>query len=86
LTGFDLAVLAAIAFHQPIGRDRLKEMFGKEISRDLIGRLADRDLIGTGPREPTRGALYTFVTTDTFLGAFGLETLGSDAGGGGILR
>ena len=75
LTGFDLAVLAAIALHQPIGRERLKEIFGKEISRDLIGRLADRDLIGTGPREPTRGAPYTFVTTDTFLGAFGLETL-----------
>ena len=48
MTGFDLAVLAAIAFHQPIGRERLKEIFGQEISRDLIGRLAERDLIGTG--------------------------------------
>lgn len=75
LTGFDLAVLADIAFHQPIGRERLKEIFGKEISRDLIGRLAERDLIGTGPREPRRGAPYTFVTTDTFLAAFGRETL-----------
>ena len=75
MTGFDLAVLAAIAFHQPIGRERLKEIFGKEISRDLIGRLAERDLIGTGPREPRRGAPYTFVTTDTFLAAFGRETL-----------
>jgi segregation and condensation protein B len=75
LTGFDLAVLAAIALHQPIGRERLKEIFGKEISRDLIGRLAARDLISTGPREPRRGAPYTFVTTDTFLAAFGIETL-----------
>jgi chromosome segregation and condensation protein ScpB len=75
LMEFDLAVLAAIAFHQPISRDGLKDIFGKDISRDLIGRLADRDLIGTGPREPRRGAPYTFVTTDAFLAAFGLETL-----------
>lgn len=75
LSEFDLAVLAAIAFHQPISRDGLKEIFGKEISRDLIGRLADRMLIGTGPREPRRGAPYTFVTTETFLAAFGMESL-----------
>lgn len=75
LSEYDLAVLAAIAFHQPISRDGLKEIFGKEISRDLIGRLAERDLIGTGPREPRRGAPYTFVTTDTFIAAFGMASL-----------
>ncbi len=74
LSEFDLAVLAAIAFHQPISRDGLTEIFGKEISRDLIGRLADRDLFATGPREPRRGAPYTFVTTGTFPAAFGVET------------
>jgi segregation and condensation protein B len=75
LSEYDLAVLAAIAFHQPISRDGLKDIFGKEISRDLIGRLADRDLIATGPREPRRGAPYTFVTTDVFLAAFGMQSL-----------
>ncbi|MDZ4068549.1 MAG: SMC-Scp complex subunit ScpB [Tabrizicola sp.] len=75
LSEFDLAVLAAIAFHQPISRDGLKDIFGKEISRDLIGRLAERNLIGTGPREPRRGAPYTFVTTDVFLAAFGMASL-----------
>lgn len=75
LSEFDTAVLAAIAYHQPVSRDGLKEIFGKEISRDLIGRLAERDLIGTGPREPRRGAPYTFVTTERFLVAFGLESL-----------
>ena len=75
LNEFDLAVLTAIAWHQPISRDGLKDIFGKDISRDLIGRLAERDLIGTGPREPRRGAPYTFVTTETFLAAFGLESL-----------
>ncbi|MBU9698827.1 SMC-Scp complex subunit ScpB [Rhodobacteraceae bacterium HSP-20] len=75
LSEYDLAVLAAIAFHQPISRDGLKDIFGKEVSRDLIGRLAERDLIGTGPREPRRGAPYTFVTTETFLAAFGMQSL-----------
>ena len=75
LSEFDLTVLAAIAFHQPISREGLKDIFGKEISRDLIGRLAERGLIGTGPREPRRGAPYTFVTTEAFLAAFGMTSL-----------
>mgnify|MGYP001792378912 FL=1 len=75
LRDFDVAVLAAIAYHQPITRDGLKEIFGKEISRDLIGGLHDRGLIGTGPRSPQRGAPYTYVTTKQFLVAFDLRSL-----------
>lgn len=75
LREFDVAVLAAIAYHQPITRDGLKGIFGKEISRDLIGRLHARGLIGTGPRSPRRGAPYTYVTTEKFLIAFDLESL-----------
>ena len=75
LNEFDVAILAAIAYHQPITRDGLKDIFGKEIGRDLIGRLHAHGLIGTGPRAPRRGAPYTFVTTDAFLAAFGLESL-----------
>ena len=71
----DVAVLAAIAYHQPITREALKDIFGKEISRDLIGRLQARGLIGTGPRSPRRGAPYTYVTTEQFLVAFDLESL-----------
>jgi segregation and condensation protein B len=59
LSEFDLAVLAAIAFHQPISRDGLKDIFGKDISRDLIGRSGrarpDRH---RPPRTPSRRALY----------------------------
>lgn len=75
LNEFDVAVLAAIAYHQPVTRDGLKDIFGKEISRDLIGRLHAQGLIGTGPRSPRRGAPYTYVTTEQFLVAFDLETL-----------
>ena len=75
LREYDVAVLAAVAYHQPITRDGLKDIFGKEISRDLIGRLHARGLIGTGPRSPRRGAPYTYVTTEKFLVAFDLESL-----------
>ena len=75
LREFDVAVLAAIAYHQPITRDGLKDIFGKEISRDLIGCLHTQGLIGTGPRSPRRGAPYTYVTTEKFLIAFDMETL-----------
>lgn len=75
LSAFDTAVLAAIAYHQPISREGLRDIFGKEISRDLIGRLHARGLIGTGPRAPRRGAPYTFVTTERFLAAYGMQSL-----------
>jgi len=75
LREYDVAVLAAIAYHQPITRGGLKDIFGKEISRDLIGRLHARGLIGTGPRSPRRGAPYTYVTTEQFLVAFDLASL-----------
>lgn len=75
LNEFDVAVLAAVAYHQPVTRDGLKDIFGKDINRDLIGRLHARNLIATGPRSPRRGAPYTFVTTEQFLVAFDLENL-----------
>ena len=75
LNEFDVAILVAIAYHQPITRDGLRHIFGKEISRDLTGRLHARGLIGTGPRAPRRGAPYTFVTTEQFLVAFDLGSL-----------
>ena len=73
--GYRNRPVAAIAYHQPITRDGLKDIFGKEISHDLIGRLHARGLIGTGPRSPRRGAPYTYVTTDKILVTFDLETL-----------
>jgi len=74
-TEYEMAVLATIAYHQPISRAELKEVFGKDINRDLIGRLYAKDLIATGPRSPKRGAPYTYVTTQGFLLAFDLHSL-----------
>jgi chromosome segregation and condensation protein ScpB len=68
-------VLAAIAYLQPVTRGDLSNMFGKEVSRDTIASLRDAGFLGSGPRSPTPGAPYTYVTTKHFLSAFGLETL-----------
>jgi segregation and condensation protein B len=75
LNEFEVAVLASIAYHQPLTRDGLKDIFGKDISRDLIGRLRAQELITTGPRSPRAGAPYTYVTTPHFLVVFGMGSL-----------
>ncbi|TIT20132.1 MAG: SMC-Scp complex subunit ScpB [Mesorhizobium sp.] len=75
LTQSEVLVLMTIAYFQPITRAELSSFFGKEISRDLIGHLRGAGMIASGPRSPTPGAPYTYVTTKTFLSHFGLDTL-----------
>ena len=75
LTQSEVLVLMCIAYFQPITRAELSSFFGKEVSRDLIGRLRGAELIASGPRSPTPGAPYTYVTTKEFLFEFGLDTL-----------
>ncbi len=75
LTEAQALVLMCIACFQPITRAELSSFFGREISRDLIGHLRGAGLIASGPRSPTPGAPYTYVTTKEFLLEFGLETL-----------
>lgn len=75
LTQSEVLVLMCVAYFQPITRGELSSFFGKEISRDLIGHLRGAGLIASGPRSPTPGAPYTYVTTKEFLFEFGLDTL-----------
>ena len=75
LTQSEVLVLMCIAYFQPITRGELSSFFGKEVSRDLIGHLRGAELIASGPRSPTPGAPYTYVTTKNFLLEFGLDTL-----------
>lgn len=74
-TEMEMGVLCAIAWHQPIDRAGLADIFGKEVSRDLLARLRYKDLIASGPRSPRPGAPHTFVTTETFLVTFDLRSL-----------
>jgi segregation and condensation protein B len=75
LTSSELQILAGIAWHQPVTRADLGEIFGREIGRDIIADLRADGLIATGPRAPRPGAPVTYVTTPRFLERFGLESL-----------
>lgn len=75
LTQNEAMVLVSIAYHQPVTRAGVSEILGREVSRDVIGALRDKNMITSGPRSPTAGAPFTYVTTKGFLGYFGLATL-----------
>lgn len=75
LSEFEAMVLMAVGYFQPVTRGELSKIFGREVSRDTIGNLRGAGFIGSGPRSPTPGAPYTYVTTNHFLLAFGMETL-----------
>ncbi|MGV1822677.1 SMC-Scp complex subunit ScpB [Agrobacterium sp. CG160-95] len=75
LSEFEALVLMAVGYFQPVTRSELAKIFGKEVSRDTIGNLRGAGFIGSGPRSPTPGAPYTYVTTPRFLSAFGFQTL-----------
>lgn len=74
-TPTELMVLVSIAYHQPLTRAGVAEILGREVSRDVIGALRDKAMITAGPRSPTPGAPFTYVTTKGFLSHFGLDTL-----------
>jgi chromosome segregation and condensation protein ScpB len=65
----------AIAYFQPITRGELSQFFGREVSRDTIASLRGGGFIAAGPRSPTLGAPYAYVTTPGFLAQFGFESL-----------
>jgi segregation and condensation protein B len=75
LSDFEAMVLMAIAYFQPITRGDLSKIFGREVGRDTIASLRNANFLASGPRSPTPGAPYTYVTTKQFLSAFGMETL-----------
>ena len=68
-------VLMAIGYFQPITRGELSQFFGREVSRDAIAALRAEGFIAAGPRSPTPGAPYAYVTTPAFLAQFGFESL-----------
>ncbi|NTF98202.1 SMC-Scp complex subunit ScpB [Agrobacterium rhizogenes] len=75
LSEFEAMVLMSVGYFQPVTRGELSKIFGREVSRDVIGNLRGAGFIGSGPRSPTPGAPYTYITTQHFLSAFGMETL-----------
>jgi segregation and condensation protein B len=75
LTKANALVLIAIGYFQPITRGELSRLLGREVSRDAIAALRADGFIAAGPRSPTPGAPYAYVTTPGFLSHFGFESL-----------
>lgn len=75
LSDHEAAVMMAVGYFQPVTRAELTKIFGKEVSRDTMANLRSAGFLASGPRSPTPGAPYTYVTTRQFLSAFGFDTL-----------
>ena len=75
LTKTEGFALTAIAYLQPVTRGEISKLAGREISRDVIAALKRHDLIDGAIRAPQPGAPFAYVTTKTFLEAFGFATL-----------
>jgi segregation and condensation protein B len=75
LSKADAVVLMGVGYFQPITRGELSQLLGREVSRDTIAALRGEGLIAAGPRSPTPGAPYAYVTTPGFLSHFGFESL-----------
>ena len=75
LTRTETFALTAIAYLQPVTRGEISRLAGREISRDVIASLKRHGLIDGAIRAPQPGAPFAYVTTRTFLEAFGFASL-----------
>ena len=75
LTRTETFALTAIAYLQPVTRGEISRLAGREISRDVIAALKRHGLIDGAIRAPQPGAPFAYVTTRTFLEAFGFVSL-----------
>ena len=75
LTRTETFALTAIAYLQPVTRGEICKLAGQEISRDVIASLKRHGLIDGAIRAPQPGAPFAYVTTRTFLEAFGFASL-----------
>jgi segregation and condensation protein B len=75
LTRTETFALTAIAYLQPVTRGEISKLAGREISRDVIASLKRCGLIDGAIRAPQPGAPFAYVTTRTFLEAFGFASL-----------
>jgi chromosome segregation and condensation protein ScpB len=53
--------LASVAYHQPISRKGLADIFGKQINRDLLHRLRMKELITKAVSQSLRSVHFDLV-------------------------
>ena len=71
-----LIVLSVIAFHQPVSLNDINEFVGVKVNRKVIDRLVKLELITGTQRKYGKGRALVYVTTDEFLKAFNLHSIG----------
>lgn len=69
-----IETLAIIAYHQPVTRAEIEEIRGVSVSRGTLDMLIEMEWVRLGRRRLSPGRPITFVTTDSFLDQFGLES------------
>ncbi|MBI05724.1 MAG: SMC-Scp complex subunit ScpB [Rhodospirillaceae bacterium] len=70
-----LETLSIIAYHQPITRAEVEEVRGVSLSRGTLDQLLEAGWVKPKGRRRAPGRPLTWVTTDEFLGHFGLQSL-----------
>lgn len=70
-----IETLAIIAYHQPITRAEVEEVRGVGLSKGTLDVLLEAGWVKPGRRRESPGRPLTWVTTDAFLGHFGLADL-----------
>jgi len=70
-----LETLAVIAYHQPVTRAEIEEVRGVALSKGTLDTLLEIGWVRPKGRRRTPGRPVTWVTTDSFLDNFGLESL-----------
>ena len=81
-----LETLAVIAYHQPVTRAEVEEVRGVALSKGTLDTLLEIGWVRPKGRRRTPGRPVTWVTTDAFLGQFGLDSLDALARRRGIAR
>tara|TARA_Y100001970_G_C14151931_1_gene813231 strand:- start:735 stop:1370 length:636 start_codon:yes stop_codon:yes gene_type:complete len=70
-----IEVLSIIAYHQPITRAEIENIRGVQMGRGSIDKLLEIGWIKPQGRRKSPGRAITWVTTETFLDQFSLESL-----------
>ena len=68
-------VLAIVAYHQPVTRPEIEAIRGVSLGRGTLDALLETGWIRPGPRKEVPGRPLTWLTTPSFLEAFGLAKL-----------
>jgi segregation and condensation protein B len=74
LTRAAVETLAIVAYHQPVTRAEIEEIRGVVISKGTLDHLLEAGWIKPKGRRQTPGRPVTWVTTESFLEFFGLES------------